>query len=129
MRNNFDIIGHLGKVHSINEKTVKADIAVNHPFKNKETGVWEKTTDWVSITFFDQLATRIQSYAIGSLISAEGRLKNTKFQKNNEMVYSISVIAYKLSMLHKKEIDNNGTANVLDTQKEIPETHETPSAS
>lgn len=103
MRNDFDIIGNLGKVHPLNDKTVKADIAVNHPYKDKKTGEWQKRTDWISITCFDELANRIRSYSIGSLITAQGRVKNTQYQKDDEKVYAINLVTSKLSLLQKKE--------------------------
>lgn len=100
MLNQVILIGRLVKKPELKESYIKATIAVQSDFKNKE-GNYD--TEFFEFTAFGKIAENTVKYCEkGSLLNIVGTLNNNVYKdKDGVTHYRIKIIANKISFLSK----------------------------
>lgn len=105
--NNVAMIGNLGKDPEIRYTqsgiaVVNFSIAVQRPFKNKQTNEYE--TDWFNCTAFRKTAELIaDSFSKGSKIAFVGRVQNNNYTKDDgTKVYRDVILVENLTFIEPK---------------------------
>lgn len=114
--NNLSMIGNLGKDPELRYTgsgiaVVNFSIAVQRPFKNKQTNEYE--TDWFNCTAFRKTAELIaDSFSKGSKIAFVGRVQNNNYTKDDgTKVYRDVILVENLTFIEPKEKKNNQPKN------------------
>jgi len=109
--NNLSMIGNLGKDPEIRYTqsgiaVVNFSIAVQRPFKNKQTNEYE--TDWFNCTAFKKTAELIaDSFTKGSKIAFSGRVQNNNYTKDDgTKVYRDVILVENLTFIEPKSANN-----------------------
>lgn len=106
MVNSVMLVGRLVKDPEVVEtdKGVKYSmitLAVNRQFKNAE-GLYE--TDFINCTLWNMIASNVTLYCTkGDLIGVRGRVQTSIYEKDDEKVYSMQIIADKVTFLSSKK--------------------------
>jgi len=100
----FEIIGHVGK-HGVQEvgPTLRVSIAAEYGRKDDD-GRFVSNPFWNEVTIFnsarfDWIKANIDS---GDLVRTAGTLRQTKFERNGETVYTYTLAADEFDLLAKK---------------------------
>src|SRR5699024_645310 len=112
--NNFNCIGRITKELEVKtsqgETTVLNNtVAINRPFKNKQTG--EREADFINFVAFGKTAEIIAQYhQKGSLIGLSGRMQSRSYQNsNNQKVFVTELVV--------NEMHFTGSNNASDGQQ------------
>jgi single-stranded DNA-binding protein len=97
----FQILGRVGKVAKVGAAT-KVDIAANYARKNKE-GDWQDDPHWNSVTIFDEFIAKYVNDEIGKgdLVLARGRIRQNRYDKNGQTIFTVDLFCYDFSRLSK----------------------------
>lgn len=96
----FRLIGRVGKITS-KDKVTFVEIASNYGRKVGDN--WEDDTHWNRVTLFGKLHERAAKLGTGDMVHIAGRVRQTRFEKNGETVYSVDMIADAMGTLVKKD--------------------------
>lgn len=96
----FRLIGRVGKITAM-EKVTFVEIASN--YGRKVSGNWQDDTHWNRVTLFGKLHERAANLGTGDLVHIAGRVRQNRFEKNGETVYSVDMIADAMGTLVKKD--------------------------
>lgn len=117
MVNKVILIGNVGKepiIRNVNENTLVASftLATNEVYKDSQ-GNLQKNTEWHNIVAWRNLAQLAEKYIHkGSQIYVEGRLKSRTYtDKDNQQRTIIEILADKIQLLGKKEMDESSNVN------------------
>lgn len=78
-------------------------IACTDRYKDKASGEWKESTEWVRIAFFGKLAEIAGQYLKkGSQVYIEGKLKTRQWEKDGQKQYSTEIVAEQMQMLGGK---------------------------
>ena len=90
--NRFSILGHVGKITPF-AKATKIDIATNRRFK--KDGAITTATDWVTVTVLNerQAAWLSEHLTVGEKVYVEGRISNSRYDRDGTTVYTTDLIA------------------------------------
>lgn len=115
MINNVILVGRVGKdaeTYGADNKVAKFSLATSEKYKDKEGNLVENT-EWHNIVLFGYLAeTRTKWIKKGMLISVEGKIQTTSYEKNGEKRYQTQIIANDIKFLSK---GNNESGNKEET--------------
>ena len=112
--NNFNCIGRI--VKDLEVKTSKGGtavlnntVAINRPFKNKQTG--EREADFINFVAFGKTAEIIAQYhQKGSLIGLSGRMQSRSYQNSNDQKVFVTELVV-------NEMHFTGSNNASDGQQ------------
>lgn len=95
----FTFVGRVAKVTPFDAVT-KLRVISNYRYKGKD-GEWRDDEHAITLTIFDQ---NRRSYverkcAVGDLIAAEGRMKDTKYEKDGEPRYETTFVVDEIQRL------------------------------
>lgn len=98
----FTLLGRIARVSELTNVT-KVTIASNYRRKSKE-GTWEGDPHFNEVTVFDESTRRYLSRhcAKGDLVHVEGRLRQNKFERDGQRVYTVDLIATDFGKLASK---------------------------
>lgn len=104
MTNSVVLVGRITQDLTIqeteNSKRTFLILAVPREFKNSD-GNYE--TDFIKCTLWNGVATNTKEYCKkGDVIGIKGRLQSSQFEKDGETVYTMEVIADKVTFLTSK---------------------------
>lgn len=120
--NSINIIGRTTKdIEMFNENMGKLSIAVSRPYKNLN-GEYE--TDFFDCVIFNAASEYIKNIKKGSLVSIEGRLQNSSFEKDGRKYTSTNIIVNRIQVLVKpqpKENPYETICNSIKTESNIGE--------
>ena len=87
----FQIVGRVGKIKHF-DKLTRVSIAANADYQ--KDGEWVKNTLWNEVVIFnDKTITRLKANLTeGDYVRAEGSLRNTRYERNGETVFSTDLI-------------------------------------
>ena len=112
--NNFNCIGRITKDLEVKTSqggtaVLNNTVAINRPFKNKQTG--EREADFINFVAFGKTAEIIAQYhQKGSLIGLSGRMQSRSYQNsNNQKVFVTELVV--------NEMHFTGSNNVSDGQQ------------
>lgn len=111
--NNLSIVGRITKDLEIvtkgESKYVKFTVAVDRTVKNKEG---EKVTDFIPVIAWGSTAERIVKFTgKGKLVSVEGEIHTSPYDKNGEKRISFEVQARNIGFLEWNKNDENNSTN------------------
>ena len=87
------------------KEVTKVALAVNRSYKNID-GTYD--TDFIRCTLWNAIAETTCEYCKkGDVVGVKGRLQTSSYEKDGEKVYSMDVIAEKVSFLSSKKADDN----------------------
>lgn len=101
------LMGRLGHPPSMRESSAgtavcKFSLATNH--RQKSGDKWEDVTTWHNVTCFGKTAENCKQYLDkGSAVLVEGRIENSKYEKDGETKYYSQVIAESVKFLSSKQ--------------------------
>lgn len=117
MVNKVILIGNVGKdpiIRNVNDNTPVASftLATNEIYKDSQ-GNLQKNTEWHNIVAWRNLAQLAEKYIHkGSQIYVEGRLKSRTYtDKDNQQRTIVEILADKIQLLGKKEMDESINVN------------------
>lgn len=120
--NSINIIGRTTKdIEMFNENMGKISIAVSRPYKNLN-GEYE--TDFFDCVIFNAASEYIKNIKKGTLVSIEGRLQNSSFEKDGRKYTSTNIIVNRIQVLVKpqpKENPYETFGNSIKTESNIGE--------
>lgn len=95
----FTIIGRIGNIKKVGS-TTRLNIAANYPFKDAN-GEWQDQTYWNEVVIFsDTMQTYISRHiGKGDLVHARGRIRQSRFERNGETVYTVDLICNQFARL------------------------------
>lgn len=98
----FQIIGHVGKIYTVGS-TLRITIAADYG-KKDEDGRFVSKPFWNEVTIFktarfDWIREHIGA---GDLVIARGTTRQTKYEKDGETIYSVTLAADEFDLLAKK---------------------------
>ena len=98
----FHIVGRVGKVKPF-EKMTRVSIAVNSSYKEK--GEWVDRADWNEVVIFDSPTCKFveQNVKPGDVVRCEGRLRQSKYERNGETTYTTELIVESFHRQPKKK--------------------------
>lgn len=107
MTNQVVLIGRIVKdpflVETENSKVTNITIAVNRSFKNMD-GEYE--TDFITCQLWRAIAESTVEYCKkGDLIGIKGRLQTSSYEKDGKTIYTMDVIAEKVTFLSSKKAE------------------------
>ena len=87
----FQIVGRVGKIKQF-EKLTRVSIAANADYQ--KDGEWVKNTLWNEVVIFNEktIARLKANLSEGDFVRAEGSLRNSRYERNGETVYSTDLI-------------------------------------
>lgn len=92
----FRIIGRIGSV-DIKEKVAFLDLAANYGRKVGEE--WTDDTHWNRITLFGKNIERVQQMGKGDLVHVTGRVRQSRFDRDGQVVYGVDLIAERIAVI------------------------------
>ena len=110
MVNTVMLVGRLVRDPEIKEsesgkKSTRICVAVNRSFKNPD-GVYE--TDFIDCTLWDGLATNLSEYCTkGDTIGVRGRLQVSHYEKDDQKIKRLEIIAEKITFLASAKSKND----------------------
>ena len=98
----FQIIGHVGKVRSVGP-TLRVDIAADYG-RRDETGQFQSNPYWNEVTLFNDrvIAWARDTLKPGDLVHARGTVRQTRWDKDGQTVYGVTLAAEDLDLLAAK---------------------------
>ena len=98
----FQIIGHVGKVRAVGP-TLRVDIAADYGRKD-ETGHFQSNPYWNEVTLFNDrvIAWARDTLKPGDLVHARGTVRQTRYDKDGQTVYGVTLAAEDLDLLSAK---------------------------
>ena len=98
----FQIIGHVGKVRAVGP-TLRVDIAADYGRKD-ETGQFQSNPYWNEVTLFNDrvIAWARDTLKPGDLVHARGTVRQTRYDKDGQTVYGVTLAAEDLDLLSAK---------------------------
>lgn len=108
MHNMVYLIGRLTEnptVEKENDREVcTINLAVQRTYKNEE-GIYE--TDFLKCILWNDLATHTAEYCKkGDLVGIKGRIQNTKYENNGDIIYKNEIVVDRISFLASKGVSN-----------------------
>lgn len=109
MLNQLILVGRLARVPQLKEtehkkKYSRITLAVPRSFKNMD-GNYD--TDFIDCTLWDHIAKNTVEYCkCGDVIGVRGRLQSNIYEKEGKKVYTLEVVAEKITFLTSKENKN-----------------------
>jgi len=97
----FTIIGRVGEIKQVGT-TLRVSIASSHSRKNNR-GEWEERTRWNEVTVFGE-STRgyvKRNIVKGDLVFASGSMGQTKWEKDGETFYGVTLAGERIERLSK----------------------------
>lgn len=116
-RAEFDIIGNVGRIAEFSN-TVKLNICSNYKSKDDRGNTVEHEY-WNTVTVFTSNPTAdfIKRYVRqGDLVAVRGKLRNAKYDKNGETIYTTNLVVDDLQQL----VSKSRTASTADTPARVP---------
>ena len=98
-------IGNNPEIQKISDsKTVtKVSIAYNEVYK--ADGVLREKTSWFRVTFWNKLAQEAhQALTKGTPVKITGKLSQSSYEKDEQTLYTIDIIANAFEVIHKDEV-------------------------
>ena len=98
----FQIIGHVGKVRAVGP-TLRVDIAADYGRKD-EAGQFQSNPYWNEVTLFNErvIAWARDTLKPGDLVHARGTVRQTRWDKDGQTVYGVTLAAEDLDLLAAK---------------------------
>ena len=98
----FTILGRIARITPLNNVT-KVTIAANYRRKNKD-GAWEDDPHFNEVTIFDASTRRYieEHCGKGDLVHVEGRLRQNKFERDGQTVYTVDLLSQDFGKLSSK---------------------------
>ena len=98
----FQIIGHVGKVRSVGP-TLRVDIAADYGRKD-DAGQFQSNPYWNEVTLFNDrvIAWARDTLKPGDLVHARGTIRQTRWDKDGQTVYGVTLAAEDLDLLAAK---------------------------
>ena len=115
--NNFNCIGRVTKDLEVKTSqggttVLNNTVAINRPFKNKQTG--EREADFINFVAFGKTAEIIAQYhQKGSLIGLSGRMQSRSYQNSNDQKVFVTELVV-------NEMHFTGSNNASDGQQSQP---------
>lgn len=106
MLNQLILVGRIAKAPELKETAKKKKyshitLAVPRSFKNMD-GSYD--TDFIDCTLWDNMAKNTVAYCqVGDVVAIRGRIQSDIYEKDGKKVYSLEVIAEKITFLTSKE--------------------------
>lgn len=94
----FRIIGRIGKIDA-KDKVTFVEVAAN--YNRKDGDDWKTDTHWNRVTCFSRTAERASAAGKGDLVHITGRVRQSSFEKDGAVVYTVELIADSFSVLAK----------------------------
>ncbi|MCY1585616.1 single-stranded DNA-binding protein [Staphylococcus pettenkoferi] len=111
--NSINLIGNLvnePKVYGQNGKVIKFMVAVQRPFKDKQTGEYE--SDFIPCIAFSKTAEIISNnFSKGSKIGITGRWQSGRFDKDGQTVYTNDCVVENVTFIERKSKQQNQKSN------------------
>ena len=105
--NKVILVGRVGSDPDGSDKYVKFSLATSE--KQKKGDKWEDVTEWHNIVSFFSVPFIKQYVKKGDIVSIEGKIQTSKYDKNGEVRYSTSIISEKLNLISKYTQKENTT--------------------
>ena len=98
----FQIIGHVGKVKAVGP-TLRIDIAADYGRKD-EAGEYKSNPYWNEVTLFNErvISWARENVSKGDLVHVHGTLRQTKYEKDGQTVYGVTLAADDFDLLAAK---------------------------
>ena len=98
----FQIIGHVGKVKQVGA-TLRVDVAAEYGRKD-EGGEFRSKPYWNEVTLFNErvIAWARDTLKPGDLVHARGTVRQTRWDKDGQTVYGVTLAAEDLDLLAAK---------------------------
>ena len=98
----FQIIGHVGKVRSVGP-TLRVDIAADYGRKD-DAGQFQSNPYWNEVTLFNDrvIAWAKDAVKTGDLVHVRGTLRQTRYEKDGQTVYGVTLAAEDFDLLAPK---------------------------
>lgn len=112
MLNQLILVGRLAKDPELKQTDKKKKyshitLAVPRSFKNMD-GSYD--TDFIDCTLWDNVAKNTVEYCkCGDIIAVRGRLQTNIYEKEEKKIYTLEVVAEKITFLTSKEKKNKDT--------------------
>ena len=104
--NNCEFIGRLGqdaelKVLASGASVLNFSIACDEKFKNKDSGAWEKKTEWVRCTAWKKegVATYMNK---GTMVYVRGKMQTRSWDKDGVRQYATDIRVFEIELLGSK---------------------------
>jgi single-stranded DNA-binding protein len=113
----FQILGRVGKIKEFDGKA-NVTICANYPSKDKD-GEARDNPHWNEVSIFSEA---VRGYATkypkaGDLVHARGRVKQNKFERNGETVYTVDLGVDDFSILASKSEKKDEGSQALASEK------------
>lgn len=113
MMNSISLIGNLvnnPQTYGENNNVVKFMVAVQRPFKDKQTGEYE--SDFVPCIAFSKTAEIISNnFNKGNKIGITGRWQSGKFEKDGQTIYTNDCVVENVTFVESKSKQQNNQSN------------------
>lgn len=98
----FQIIGHVGKVKAVGP-TLRVDLAADYGRKD-EKGEYQSNPYWNEVTLFNErvIAWAKENVKPGDLVHARGTLRQTRYEKDGQAIYGVTLAAEDFDLLAAK---------------------------
>ncbi|MBP1807001.1 single-stranded DNA-binding protein [Rubellimicrobium aerolatum] len=98
----FQIIGHVGKVRMVGP-TLRVDVAADYGRKD-DKGQFQSNPYWNEVTLFNDrvIAWAKDSLKPGDLVHARGTLRQTRWEKDRQTFYGVTLAADDFDLLAPK---------------------------
>ena len=98
----FQIIGHVGKVRSVGP-TLRVDIAADYGRKD-DKGEYQSNPYWNEVTLFGErvIAWAKDTIKPGDLVHVRGTLRQTRYEKDGQTIYGVTLAAEDFDLLAPK---------------------------
>ena len=98
----FQIIGHVGKVKAVGP-TLRVDLAADYGRKD-EKGEYQPNPHWNEVTLFNErvIAWAKENIKPGDLVHARGTLRQTRYEKDGQTIYGVTLAAEDFDLLAAK---------------------------
>jgi single-stranded DNA-binding protein len=115
----FTIIGRVGEIKTVGT-TLRVSIASSHSRKDNH-GEWIERTRWNEVTIFSETTRAFvrRNIAKGDLVFTSGSLEQTKWEKDGETFYGVTLAAERIERLCKGP-------NRSDTKNDEPQEQRSP---
>src|SRR3546814_3843437 len=93
------------------DKVAFLDIASN--YRRKVDDEWVDDTHWNRVTFFGKLIARVAKMSVGELVHVTGRFRQSRYERNGEVVYGTDVIAERVGAFPKRSEEHTSELQSL----------------
>ena len=99
----FQIIGRVGKIRNVNG-VLHISLAAEYGRKNKD-GEFQSNPVWNDVPIFNENTVRwvSENVATGDLVHARGTIRDTRYEKDGQTVYGVTLAAREFDLLAKKQ--------------------------